>query len=84
MGGHVLCVRGIVFVSFYDFVIEFGAVPTVWYFGDVPTVWYFAAVPTVWYLLFFILLYVSKFRCKNVIFKAHQIIDLIRNEYILK
>jgi hypothetical protein len=56
----------------------------VWYFGDVPTVWYFAAVPTVWYLLLFILLYVSKFRCKNVIFKAHQIINLIRNEYILK
>ena len=51
---------------FVVFLLEFEAVPTVWYFfvfllefGAVPTVCYFVfllkfgAVPTVWYLLFF-------------------------------
>ena len=55
--GHVYCVSDIDFEPFYDFLLDFRTVLTVWYFRTVLTVWYFRNVLTVLYFFFFILLY---------------------------
>ena len=41
--GYLFC------LCFYDFLLNFGTVLTVWYFRTVLTVWYFRTVLTVWY-----------------------------------
>jgi hypothetical protein len=48
MRGHVF-VLGVDIASFYDCLLYFTTVLTLWYFRTVLTVWYFRTVLTVWY-----------------------------------